>query len=155
MRRPRRPSATAPVADPVQTRKVEPIKVFKDPNVEVLQLLDVNKVKTLPASPFTDTERLQVLDMAGNKNAPLDQRIIERVVRGLAAQLTDKAGIVALMTMPDEEEMPAGVVNKAALKKIQAASGKAVRRRQGDPRWQPRASWNRSSSPETPAMTLS
>ena len=35
--------------------------------------------------------------MAGNKNAALDRTIIDRVVKGLAAKLTDKAGILALI----------------------------------------------------------
>ena len=125
--------AAAPVVDPSQTHKVAPIEVFKDPNVEVLQLLDVNKVKALPPSPYTPADLLLVNEMAGNKNATLDRPVIDRVVRGLAAKLTDKASIQALIETPEEEEMPVGVANKAALKKAQAASAGQVRCRQGDP----------------------
>jgi hypothetical protein len=112
----------APVADPSQTRKVEPIEVFKDPNVELLQLLDVNKFKALPPVPFTEVDRLTVLDWAGNKNAAVDRAIVDRVVKGLAAKLTDKAGIQALIEIPEEEVKPVGEVNKAALKKAEEAA---------------------------------
>jgi hypothetical protein len=110
----------APVADPAQSRKVEPIEVFKDPNVELLQLLDLNKFKALPPIPFTESDRLTVLEMAGNKNSNVDPSVIDRVVRGLAAKLTDKAAIQALLTIPDEPPPPANA-NPAALKKAQAA----------------------------------
>jgi hypothetical protein len=119
----------APVADPAQSRKVEPIEVFKDPNVELLQLLDLNKFKALPPIPFTETDRLTVLEMAGNKNSNVDPSVIDRVVRGLAAKLTDKAGIQALITIPEEPAPPAADASPAALKKAQAAAQAAAQAR--------------------------
>jgi hypothetical protein len=112
--------ANVPVADPSQTRKVAPIEVFKDPSVAQLQLLDVTKFKPLPASPYSPTDVLLVKEMAGNKNATIDRSVIERVVKGLAAKLTEKAGIQALIETPEEEAISGGEANKVALKKAQA-----------------------------------
>ncbi len=120
------PDVAAPVADPAQTRKVEPIEVFKDPNVELLQLLDVTKFKALTPVPFTDIDRLSVLDWAGNKNAAVDRATVDRVVRGLAAKLTDKASIQALIEMPVDDPKLQGNIPKAVLKQQnQAAAAQA------------------------------
>jgi len=120
----------APVADPARTHKDETIEVFKDPSVEVLQLLDINKFKTVTASPVSENDRLVVEDMAGNKNATLDPAVIDRVVKGFAAQLIDKANIQALIEVPEEEEKPVGAeLNKAALKAaLKTANQKAEAR---------------------------
>ena len=112
--------APVPVADPSQTRKVATIEVFKDPNIEAYQLLDATRFRPLPSSPFTPTELLELKQMAANKNIPPDPQLINRVVKGLAAKLTDRAGIQALIEMPDEEAPPAGAA-KDAIKKANVA----------------------------------
>ena len=152
--------ANAPVADPSQTKKVDPIEVFKDPNVELLQLLDLNKFKALPAIPFTPTDVLTVKEMAGNKNATIDPALIDRVVRGLAAKLTEKAAIQSLIEMPEEVVKPSagGALDKAAAKKAAAAAAAAAQARRMPPRPSPtrrRISWNRSSSPGPRAISIS
>ncbi|MGP0070186.1 MAG: hypothetical protein ACLQGP_42130 [Isosphaeraceae bacterium] len=121
--------APGPVVDPSQTGKVEPIEVFKDPAIEVLQLLDVNKFKPLQPVPYTQVDLLSVEEWAGNKNAALERPVIDRVVRGLAAKLTDKANILALIEVPEEVAKPVvdGPVNKVEQKKAAAqAEAKAA-----------------------------
>ena len=46
--------------------------------------------------------------------------MINRVVKGLAAKLTDRAGIQALIEMPDDEPKPEVAVAKGANKKAEA-----------------------------------
>ena len=119
--------ANAPVKDPSQTRKVAQIEVFKDPIVEQQQLLDVSKFRAIPPSPYTDADVLTVEDMAGNKLVPIDQPLIDRVVKGLAAKLTDRALIQALIETPEEEvkPVPVGPLDKVAKDALKKAEKKA------------------------------
>ena len=108
------------VADPSQTRKVLPIEVFKDPAVEELNLLDVKRFKPIVAPPLPNSDILRVKDMAGNANAVLDVPLIDRVVRGLAAKLTDPKNIRALIEPPAEIVITVdATANKAARKKAE------------------------------------
>ena len=138
--------APVPVADPSQTRKVATIEVFKDPNIEAFQLLDASKFRPLPISPFTPTELLSVKEMAGNKNIPPDPQLINRVVKGLAAKLTDRAGIQALVEMPEDDAVPAGAA-KDAIKKANADAAPRGAKPPRPSRRRPRISWSRSSRP--------
>jgi hypothetical protein len=118
----------APVADPSQTRRVEPIEVFKDPGAE--ELLDINKATPLPGAPsITQTEILRVKEMAGNPNLPADRALIDRVVRGLAGRLTDRKSIQSLLEAPKGEAPKAaakGEAKAAARKKPEGDGGKGI-----------------------------
>jgi hypothetical protein len=91
----------APVADPSQTRRVAPMEVFKDPVAE--EILDIKKLTPLAPAPFTQNDILRVREQAENPNLKPDRVLIDRVVRGLAAQLTDKKAIQNLLITPPEE----------------------------------------------------
>jgi hypothetical protein len=95
----------APVADPSQTRRVAPVEVFKDESVE--GILGLDKLKPLVGvPPVNPTDILKVKEMAGNPNITPNTDLINQVVRGLAAQLTDRKSIQSLLEEPEEE--PAG-----------------------------------------------
>jgi hypothetical protein len=111
-------TATTSDADPSQTRKIMPIEIFKDPAIEELQLLDLKKFKPILAPFPTENEILLVKDMAGNINVSVEVPLIDRVVRGLAAKLTDPKGIKALIEPPPELVIPENA-NKAARKKAE------------------------------------
>ncbi len=108
----------APVADPSKTRRVAPIEVFKDDSVEAI--LDIAKLTAPPGGPvppLDPTDILRVKEMAENPNIPPDSALIDRVVRGLAAQLTDRKSIQSLLEEPDDnqpEEKGAAAKKKAA-----------------------------------------
>ncbi len=109
-----------------------PIEVFKDPAIEQLQLMDVKKFKPIAAPPAADNEILILKAMAGNINARLDIPLIDRVVRGLAAKLTDPKNIKALIEPPPEIIVPEDdkEKNKAAKRKAVAeleANAKAAK----------------------------
>ena len=114
----RRTSHGAPVADPSKTRRVAPIEVFKDDSVEAI--LDIAKLTAPPGGPvppLDPTDILRVKEMAENPNIPPDRALIDRVVRGLAAQLTDRKSIQSLLEEPDDnqpEEKGAAAKKKAA-----------------------------------------
>src|SRR5207248_2864643 len=79
-------AANPPAADPSQTRRVAPNEIFKDPNAE--QVLDIKKYPEQRVALPSRAEIDQVKADAGNRNAIPDRALIERVVQGLAAQLT-------------------------------------------------------------------
>ncbi len=76
-------------------------------------MLDISKVVPITPVPFTETERLRVNEMAGNPNLTIDHRIVERVVRGLAARLTDRKNIEGLLEEPEEGKKAEGDGGKA------------------------------------------
>jgi hypothetical protein len=115
----------APVADPVQTRRVSPIEVFKDPNAEAI--LDIGNLRPLPPAPFNDADLNQVKEWARNPNLQADRTLIDRVVRGLAARLTDRKSIQSLLEGPPQEAPRADTAKKgAAVKKPQGDGGKFI-----------------------------
>lgn len=93
---------TAPVADPIQTRRAAPTEVFKDENVEAI--LDLAKLRPQPGPPVDPNDVLRVKEMAANPNLPADRVLIDKVVRGLAAQLTNKDSIQSMLEEPAAEE---------------------------------------------------
>jgi hypothetical protein len=104
------PDATATSeAESSQTRKVAPNEVFKDPKAEAL--LDVSKFRQLPAVTVSNADILSVQEMAGNVNATIDRTLVERVVTGLTAKLTNHQYIQALIEPPPKvsDEVSRGI----------------------------------------------
>jgi hypothetical protein len=117
-----------PVADPSQTRRVAPVEVFTDPGVA--DILNIAKVTPVPNAPnVTQTEILQVREMAGNPNITPNRALIDKVVRGLAGRLTDRKSIQSLLESPNE---PASATQKTSegdsrkVKKPEGDGGKAI-----------------------------
>jgi hypothetical protein len=121
------PAAPAtPVADPAQTRRVAPVEIFKDDAAEAI--LDLGKLKAVPGPTITQTEILQVQEMANNPNVQANPALIDRVVRGLAAQLTDRKSIESLLEEPEDEPAAKGAAApKAAAGKGAAGKGAAAK----------------------------
>jgi hypothetical protein len=121
-------AAPAVPVDPAQTRRVAPVEVFKDPLAE--EVIDLKKLQSLPPAPFTNEDLLRVKDMAQNINLQPDRSLIDRVVKGLAAKLTDRNSIKSLLEEPPVEEAPKGDVPKkgAAVKKREGDGGKAIQK---------------------------
>jgi hypothetical protein len=111
--------------DPAHTRRVAPVEVFKDPLAE--EVLDISKLMPVQPAPFTNEDVLRVKEMAQNPNLPVDRSLIDRVVRGLAARLTDKKSIQSLLEEPEEPVTKGDVPKKgAAVKKREGDGGKAI-----------------------------
>ncbi len=113
-----------PPADPSQSRRVAPVEVFKDPLAE--DVLDLKKLSTMAPAPFTDADRLTVYEMAQNPNLPIKRTLIDQVVRGLTARLTDRKSVESLLEEP--EDPPKGDVPKkgAPVKKKDGDGGKGI-----------------------------
>jgi hypothetical protein len=104
-----------PPADPSQTRRVAPVEVFKDPDVEAI--LEIASLRPLAGAPnITQNEILQVKEQAGNPNMSPNRALIDRVVRGLAAKLTDRKSIESLLE-ESKDEAPKETVAKATAPK--------------------------------------
>jgi len=86
-------------ADPSQTRKIAPNEVFRDE--KAVELSDLSKLKTVPARAVTPTEILELKGHAGGVNANIDKELIKRVVDAMAAKLTDRANVQALVDPPE------------------------------------------------------
>lgn len=111
--------------DPSKTKRVAPVEVFKDPNAEAI--LDIKRLNPLSPAPFTNQDLLRVKEMASNPNLPADRTLIDRVVRGLAAQLTDRNSIQSLLEGPPEEAPKAEPAKKGApVKKRTGDGGKGI-----------------------------
>ncbi len=117
-------AAPPPATDPSQTRRVAPIEVFKDDVAQAM--LGLEKVSPLPPVAFTGSELAQVREMAANPNLGFNRPIVDRVVRGLTARLTDKKNIQALLEMPEEDPKAAVPKKGAAPKKPLTDGGKAI-----------------------------
>lgn len=118
------PPGAAP-ADPAQSRRVAPVEVFKDPLAE--DVLDLKRVNQLPPTPFNDADRLRVYEMAQNPNLPVNRVLIDQVVKGLAARLTDKKSIQSLLEEPEDPPAKGDVPKKgAAPKKREGDGGKGI-----------------------------
>ena len=77
--------------------------------------------------PLHREELAQVKEMAGNPNLPTDRDLIDRVVRGLAARLTDRRSIQSLLEGPPHEAPKADPAKKgAAAKRSGGDGGKAI-----------------------------
>jgi hypothetical protein len=94
-----KPAAAANPADPSQTRKIAPNEVFRDPRAE--GLVDLSKLKPVVAKPVTQNDILEMNAQAGGANANLDKDLIKRVVEAMAAKLTDRANVQALVEPPE------------------------------------------------------
>ncbi len=132
-------------ADPAQSGKVAPVEVFRDPAATAL--MDISKLKPLDPVAFTPNEVLQVKEMAANPNVTINRALVERVVRGLAANLTDKKSIQSLLEEPDPDPAKAPPAKKGAVpkKKTDTDGGKAIQAATADllePIYRARASGN-------------
>jgi hypothetical protein len=114
--RPRAEDAPAPAPDvaevppdPSRTRKVAPTEVFKDPHAEAL--LEVTKFPEVRGPLITPAEIAQVKGMAANPNETPDRTLIEKMIQGLAAQLTDHRNIQALINPPPNMKPDAPVAH--------------------------------------------
>ncbi len=124
-------AAAAPdVAAPTETqnddksKRVAPIEVFKDPNAEAV--LDISKLRPLTPAPFSNQDLLRVKEMAQSPNNRIDTTLIDRVVRGLAAQLTDRRSIQSLLEGPTTTALPQPGKKAAAAKKPEGDGGKTI-----------------------------
>ena len=117
--------ADVPAEDPSRTHRIAPVEVFKDPNAEAI--LDIKTLKPLAPAPFNHQDYVQVCEQAKNPNLQPDRTLIDRVVRGLAAQLTDAKSIQSILDGPIEEapKNAAGKA-KAAPNKRQGDGGKTI-----------------------------
>ena len=116
--------APPPAADPSQTRRVAPVEVFKDPAAQAI--LDLGKVVPLPRRGLHRQRARPGEGDGGEPEPELRPPIVDRVVRGLAARLTDKKNIQALLEMPEEDPKAAVPKKGAAPKKPQGDGGKAI-----------------------------
>jgi hypothetical protein len=85
-------------ADPSQTQKVSPVEIFKDPIAE--ELLSLKKFRPIGNRAPMPGDLETVRTMAGDVNAPVDRTLIQRLVDGMVAQLTDPKNIQALIDPP-------------------------------------------------------
>jgi len=108
-----KPAATAPdaaapateVADPSQTRKIVANEIFRDPKVEKLKLLDINKFQHVVRQPVPNNDLEELKAMAGGANPNVDRALIDRVVDAQVSKLTDHANIQALIDPPPQQKM--------------------------------------------------
>jgi hypothetical protein len=112
------PDVVAPAAaaaDPSKTKSIAPIEIFRDKRAE--DWLDLSKLKPITALPVTNQEILDMKAQAGGANANIDQALIKRVVAAMAAKLTDRNNVQALV------EPPAGMnMNAPAMRGVQEAT---------------------------------
>jgi len=104
------PDAAAPAAvavDPSQTRKIVANEIFRDPKVEKLKLLDINKFPHYVKQPVQRTDLLELNAMAGGANANIDKGLIDRVVDAMVSKLTDHANIQSLIDPPQGQSASA------------------------------------------------
>jgi hypothetical protein len=97
------PDAAAPGAkaiDPSQTSKIVANEIFKDPKIEKLNLLDINRFPHAIKPPAQQNDILQLNAMAGGADANIEKALIDRVVDAMASKLTDHANIQALIDPP-------------------------------------------------------
>lgn len=94
-------SAPAPPPNTGPSAKYLPSEVFRDPKAQ--GLLDVARFLEKPTRPpiASDVENLKA--MAADANLPLDRNLIDRVVEGEAAQLTNHANIMAVIDPPPNQ----------------------------------------------------
>jgi hypothetical protein len=85
-------------ADPSQTQRVSPVEIFKDPYAE--ELLNLKKYRQIGNRAPMPGDLDAVRTMAGDLNTPVDRTVIQRVVDGMVAQLTDPRNIQALIDPP-------------------------------------------------------
>lgn len=118
----------APAADPSKTQRVAPVEVFKDPNAEAI--LSIRALTPAAPVPFTPEDLINLKDMASNPNRPVNKPLIDLVVKGLAAKLTDRASIQSLLEGPPEEAPKGDAAKKGAPapKKRTGDGGKAIQK---------------------------
>jgi len=98
------PPATE-VADPSQTRKIVANEIFRDPKIEKLKLLDVNKFQHVVRQPVPNSDLEELKAMAGGAGTNVDRALIDRVVDAMVSKLTDHANIQALVDPPPQLKM--------------------------------------------------
>lgn len=117
--------ATDDAHNPAKNRRAAQVEVFKDPNAEAV--IDISKLRTLTPAPFSNQDLLRVKEMAQSPNARIDTTLIDRVVRGLAAQLTDRRSIQSLLAGPTTTALPEpGKKKSTAPRKPEGDGGKAI-----------------------------
>jgi hypothetical protein len=112
------PDVAAPAAragDPSQTRKIAPNEVFRDPKAEAL--IDVAKLTPVQAKPVSQNDINELKAQAGGVNVNIDKDLIARVVGAMAAKLTDRANVQALVDPPEGQSH-----NSPAFRGIQEAT---------------------------------
>ncbi len=117
----------------VQPARISPVEIFRDPLAA--KYLSMNKLVPLPSTVVAQEDLLLVKDMAGNPNTSVDPAVIDRVVRGLAAHLTERKSILALLEEPEPDPVKAPVAVKkgaAARKKPESDGGKAIEKATAD-----------------------
>lgn len=122
-------------AGSARSARVSPVEIFRDPLAP--NYLSMSKLVSLPSTTVASEDLVLVKDMAGNPNTPVDSAVIDRVVRGLAASLTDRKSIQALLEEPEPDPVKAPVATKkgaAARRKQHPESdgGKAIEKATAD-----------------------
>jgi hypothetical protein len=93
-------AADAPAAaDAGQTRKVAPNEVFRDSRAE--SLIDIGTLKSVAARPLGPNDIQEFKAQAGGANANIDKDLVKRVVDAMAAELTKRANVQALVDPPE------------------------------------------------------
>ena len=110
------PDAGAPPAmavDPSQTRKIVANEIFRDPKVEKLNLLDINKFQHYVRQPVPRADILDLNAMAGGANPNIDKGLIDRVVDAMTSKLTDHANIQSLIDPPQGQSPNAPAASRS------------------------------------------
>jgi hypothetical protein len=100
----------AAAADPSQTNKIVANEIFRDPKVDKLKLLDINKFPHTIRPQVQQNDILQLNAMAGGADANVEKAVIDRVVDAMASRLTDHANIQALIDPPARQNPNAPTV---------------------------------------------
>lgn len=104
------------LADPSESHQTAPIMVFKDPNAELA--LDLKQYPEIQASRTPSQADIdQVKAMAGSPLVSVDQNLIQTVVGGMVAQLTNAKNIQAAIDINDQTNP-----NSAAARAVQVAT---------------------------------
>lgn len=104
------------LADPSESHQTAPIMVFKDPNAELaLDLKQYAEIQATRTPSQADID--QVKAMAGSPLVNVDQNLIQTVVAGMVAQLTNPRNIQAAIDANDQTNP-----NSAAARAVQTAT---------------------------------
>ncbi len=93
--------AQQPAADPSESHKAATLEIFKDPNAELA--LDLKKYPEIRATRMPSQAEIdQVKQMAGSPLVAVDQTVMQNVVNGMIAQLTNTKNIQAVIDPNDK-----------------------------------------------------
>jgi hypothetical protein len=87
--------APAPVVDPSQTRKINPVEVFRDLKAE--DAMDLKQVKEIPSRPASASDLQTFKAMPATQGTSIDTAVIQRVVDSMIANLTSSRNIQAVI----------------------------------------------------------